>query len=450
MPSTSLSYRAVVRAGIWLAPVAGVFRQRLRAGLLARQGAGARIAGVGSFRPRPGTPAGLVPRRLCRRRTPGRGRAGAISTDAAGLSTGLHSFQPIGGGAGGPTRSGCSGLPAVRPARAGGPVAGSPGAPPARLREAGCLGRALDPRCGCGRHRGDRSRNRKPRQWPTPVACPEPASTGLPGRGRSCRYLRRRCRPVSAFSEFRQLISACWEIPGSTAWLSGWPVWRSDDPLLLLGKGAPTIVAGSTWPADESILLSAFSRLHREHPSARLILVPHEPTEAHLAAVERTAARIGLPRPVRLSAGGQPATAASGGPDRRPGSALRCGHHGVRGRWIWNGWAALGTGARSLGDSSGDRTQWTNSREAGLLLAAGGAMQLPSGPGPAAEVLYRQWQSWLGDEPSRVRQGRAARAVVEGGLGAAQRSAEMLAELISSPPPRMSPHAERSGHRSAR
>ncbi len=224
----------------------------------------------------------------------------------------------------------------------------------------------------------------------------------------------------------------------------------SDDPLLLLGKGSSTIVAGSTWPADESILLSAFSRLHREHPSARLILVPHEPTEAHLSAVERTAARFGLPRPVRLSAGGQRATLllvdrtgvlaplyGTGTMAYVGGGFGTAGLHSVLEPAAWGIPVVIGP-------------KWTNSREAGLLLAAGGAMQLPSGPGPAAEVLYRQWQRWLGDEPSRVRQGRAARAVVEGGLGAAQRSAKMLAELISSPPPRMSPHAEQSGHRSAR
>jgi 3-deoxy-D-manno-octulosonic-acid transferase len=224
----------------------------------------------------------------------------------------------------------------------------------------------------------------------------------------------------------------------------------SDDPLLLLGKGASTIVAGSTWPADESILLSAFSRLHREHPSARLILVPHEPTEAHLSAVERTAARFGLPRPVRLTAGGQPTTLllvdrtgvlaplyGAGTMAYVGGGFGTAGLHSVLEPAAWGIPVVIGP-------------KWTNSREAGLLLARGGAGQLPSGPGPAAEVLYRQWQSWLGDEASRVRQGRRAREVVEGGLGAAQRSAEMLAGLISSPRPRTSPHAEQSGHQSAR
>ena len=81
---------------------------------------------------------------------------------------------------------------------------------------------------------------------------------------------------------------------------------KPDDPLLQLGRGASTLVAGSTWPADESVTLAAFARVRLRHPDARLILVPHEPTPDHLNGVEQMARAAGLPTPIRLSQVGCP------------------------------------------------------------------------------------------------------------------------------------------------
>ena len=46
------------------------------------------------------------------------------------------------------------------------------------------------------------------------------------------------------------------------------------------------IVAGSTWPEDEAVLLPAFLALHSSNPEVLLILVPHEPTLEHLEDLE--------------------------------------------------------------------------------------------------------------------------------------------------------------------
>ena len=40
----------------------------------------------------------------------------------------------------------------------------------------------------------------------------------------------------------------------------------------------PTVVAGSTWPEDEAVLLPALAEVRRVVPNLRLVLVPHEPT----------------------------------------------------------------------------------------------------------------------------------------------------------------------------
>jgi 3-deoxy-D-manno-octulosonic-acid transferase len=78
--------------------------------------------------------------------------------------------------------------------------------------------------------------------------------------------------------------------------------------------------------------------------------------------------------------------------------------------------------------------RWRNSRDAELLLEGGAAVAL--GANDAAAALLRTWEQWVADDGYRAAQGARARAIVTRGLGAARRSAEMLAELISSRPPR--------------
>lgn len=46
------------------------------------------------------------------------------------------------------------------------------------------------------------------------------------------------------------------------------------------------IVAGSTWPEDEAVLLPAFRKLRERVPQLLLVLVPHEPTIDHLEELE--------------------------------------------------------------------------------------------------------------------------------------------------------------------
>jgi len=46
------------------------------------------------------------------------------------------------------------------------------------------------------------------------------------------------------------------------------------------------VIAGSTWPADEAVLLLAWARLAASHPDLGLILAPHEPSEKHLQKIE--------------------------------------------------------------------------------------------------------------------------------------------------------------------
>ncbi|HEX9164894.1 MAG TPA: glycosyltransferase N-terminal domain-containing protein [Gemmatimonadales bacterium] len=203
-----------------------------------------------------------------------------------------------------------------------------------------------------------------------------------------------------------------------------------EEPLLAWGRGAPTLVAGSTWPFDEAVLLEAFAAVHRTHPAARLILAPHEPTEAHLTGVERKAARFGVPAPVRM------------GRATDPEPFLLVDRVGVLARIYGGGAVAyVGGGFGQAGLHSALEPAawglpvvfgpwWSNSREAGLLLEAGAAVALPPRSHAPASRLTALWRSWLADKAARRRAGAAALAVVKAGLGAADRQAAMVERLL--------------------
>ncbi len=216
------------------------------------------------------------------------------------------------------------------------------------------------------------------------------------------------------------------------------------DPLLSFGQGASTMVAGSTWPEDEAVLLRAFVGVRGAHPDARLILVPHEPGEGHLRSIERTAATMGLPLPVRLSAtqaamplllvdriGILASLYGAGSMAYVGGGFGRAGLHSVLEPAAWGIPVAFGP-------------HWSNSRDAALLLADKGGIAMPARESNPVGALERQWCEWIVDDAGRRAQGQRARSVVQRGLGAAERSAVMLVELISSRPLRRSLNGARS------
>jgi 3-deoxy-D-manno-octulosonic-acid transferase len=196
------------------------------------------------------------------------------------------------------------------------------------------------------------------------------------------------------------------------------------DPLLRFG-GAPTLVAGSTWPPDEDVLLAAFREVRARHPAAQLVLVPHEPHEAALARVERQAAAYSLPAPVRLSAATGPvplllvdrvgvlaALYGAGTCAYVGGGFGRAGLHSVLEPAAWGLPVAFGPG-------------WRESRDATDLLGEEAAVEVTT----AAELQAR-WIDWIGDDVRRLAQGARARALVARGAGAAERSADLLDELL--------------------
>ena len=200
-----------------------------------------------------------------------------------------------------------------------------------------------------------------------------------------------------------------------------------DDPLLQLGGEGPTMVAGSTWPEDERVLLPAFQRVLRERPDARLIVAPHEPHAEHLARLERAALDLGLP--VARSSSAHSGTA-----------MLLIDRVGIlptvygAGRMAYVGGAIGSRGIHSVLEPAawgipvvvGPR--WDYSRDARLLLEAGGARSL--GRRDQVADMAGIWLGWLENEETRRAQGSEARRVLTTGLGAAERTASIIAGAL--------------------
>ena len=220
-------------------------------------------------------------------------------------------------------------------------------------------------------------------------------------------------------------------VTGDTRYDQVWARTRAADTqgafLRPLASDRPTVVAGSTWPADEEPLRAAWRSVCASVGGARLVIAPHEPSPEHLAAIERWTIEDGL-RCVRL-----------GGDAQAAADVLLVDRVGVLGDlYALADVAYVGGGFHSAGLHSvvepaafgapvlfGPRHG--GSRDARLLTECGGGFPVRS----AAEASARL-TALLTDEGARSTAGRAASALVESGLGAADRSANLVERLLSS------------------
>jgi 3-deoxy-D-manno-octulosonic-acid transferase len=208
-------------------------------------------------------------------------------------------------------------------------------------------------------------------------------------------------------------------------WARAQRVDRASALLAPLVDGRPTVVAGSTWPADEAVLLPAWARIAARLPRARLIVAPHEPTPVHLAPLERWAAAAQL-RTARLDA-----------PAASEADVIVVDRVGVLGDLYavadvaYVGGAFHAAGLHSVLEPAAFGApvlfgpRHTGTRDARLLLDADGALVADD-----AASLERRLLRWLESPSERGAAGRAARDVVHGGLGAAERSYALVNDLL--------------------
>ena len=209
---------------------------------------------------------------------------------------------------------------------------------------------------------------------------------------------------------------------------------KSRGPFALLAAppGAFTIVAGSTWPADEAVVLAAFADLRAQVPMVRLVLAPHEPNPDHLAGIAHRAVALSLPRPVRLSqlehappplppvivvdrVGVLADLYAFGDVAFVGGGYHRAGLHSVLEPAVFGVPVVVGP-------------HWQMSRDAALLIERGGAVALPA---DGRHPLHSQWLVWHHDPAARRKAGAAGKRLVQEGRGAAERTTALVRKLVT-------------------
>jgi len=203
---------------------------------------------------------------------------------------------------------------------------------------------------------------------------------------------------------------------------------RASPLLARLASDRPTLVAGSTWPADERVLLAAWLAVRQAIPAARLVIAPHEPVEHHLAPIEAWA-RQHLVTLARLGSPGA-ATAEVVLVDRT--GVLAELYALATAAWVGGGFHAAGLhsvlepAAYGVPVAFGPRHH--DARDAVLLLERQGGVVVDD-VGVAADTLVE----WLRPGGSAQLVGGRARALVEEGVGAAARTFELVSALLHQP-----------------
>ncbi|MFN2637029.1 MAG: 3-deoxy-D-manno-octulosonic acid transferase [Gemmatimonadaceae bacterium] len=216
-------------------------------------------------------------------------------------------------------------------------------------------------------------------------------------------------------------------ITGDTRYDQVWTRAQSAPGALVqsLRSSRPTLVAGSIWPSDELHLFAAWLRVRERIPDARLIIAPHETSPAQLRTVERWANTASLVL-ARIDS-----TAA------RDADVVLVDRYGILGDlYALADVAYVGGGFHSAGVHSvlepaafgapvlfGPKNE--RSRDAQKLSAARGGAEIRGSTDLALRLA-----DWLGSISGRDVAGANAREMVREGLGAAERSFDLVKALL--------------------
>ena len=198
----------------------------------------------------------------------------------------------------------------------------------------------------------------------------------------------------------------------------------------LSSRDRPVLIAGSTWRGDEAVLVPACIELRRLDPSVRVIIAPHEPEEGGMRALEARLREVGW-RTARLGEverAGTPSVADLIVVDRVGVLAELYTVADVA--WVGGGFHGAGLhsvlepAAAGLPVLFGPRHR--GSRAAADLLERGGARAVADEAGALMAL-----GEWLGDAAARASAGAAAERYIRSHLGAADRTAALLGDLIA-------------------
>lgn len=223
--------------------------------------------------------------------------------------------------------------------------------------------------------------------------------------------------------------------PGIDSAVARFEAASSDAPYLapFHADPRPTVVAGSTWPSDESVLLPALEAVRERLPGVRAVIAPHEPEP------ERVRGLVDGLRDAEWAVGTLADVEAAG--DASGLDAVVVERVGVLAHLY--GFASVSfvgggfhdDGLHSVLEPAAAGTpivfgpRHRNARAASDLLERGAA-RTAADADELADVLV----GWLLDADTRVYAGRVAVDYIEDHRGAAERTASQLLELIAPRP----------------
>lgn len=191
----------------------------------------------------------------------------------------------------------------------------------------------------------------------------------------------------------------------------------------------PVVVAGSTWPTDEQVLLPALFEVKKRVPDLRVILAPHEPDTA---GTRELAARFGAAGWSSRTLSVVESTGSLEGADvvlvDRVGILAHLYHVG---RVAYVGGGFHDAGLHSVLEPAAARSpvvfgpRHANARAAGDLLSAGGATEVRD-----VDELASALQKWLVDDSAHDYAASRAFGYIDAHRGAAERTADTVVDLL--------------------
>lgn len=195
-----------------------------------------------------------------------------------------------------------------------------------------------------------------------------------------------------------------------------------------LPNKSPTLVAGSTWPKDEKVVIKAFAQVRKIISSAKLIIAPHEPSQSRIADLTKIFSGYGFAAAPLSDVDSQ---------DTQSPDVVIVDRVGVLAKLYKMGSAAFVGGSfvrrvhnimepACMGIPVIVGPKHKNAREAELLIKAGGGFCVRNGE-EMAQILIRLFR----DDDLRLKAGRAAMQFVEANLGAASRTARLIESRLT-------------------
>ena len=226
----------------------------------------------------------------------------------------------------------------------------------------------------------------------------------------------------------KQVITITGDTRYDQVWARAQPNPSRDAFLAPLRSERPTVVAGSTWHADERQLLPAWITVRGQVPDARLIIAPHEPTHLHCASIEKWAAahKLSLARVSALPRGADSDVILVDGVGQLGDLYALADVAYVGGGFHSAGLhSVLEPAAYGVPVLFGPRHE--RSRDAASIIA-----QDAGGAATDGSAIVARLEALLTRPESRESMGARARAIVEKGRGASARSLALVNGLLGS------------------